>query len=290
MDLRRHAAVLWRFRVIVACGVLLGIASAVTATFKISTDGLTWRQQEQYASDSTLFVTQGGFPWGRATLPGSTPDEIAAAAAQARAQQGAGKAPVQLERFADPSRFSGLASIYSYLVRSRQVLSRIPQHPKQEQITAEPFMTAPGSAGETLPVIGLRAQADSPPAAQELNNATIKALTDYIKEQQDANDVAANQRVEITVLNTAGPAFVAVGRSMTGAIVALLLCSILAIAIAYMLENLFPRRGRGEDDAATPPFDRFREPYVEDERRLEFAEQDGRQPVAVGSQRGHGGE
>jgi hypothetical protein len=246
MDLRRHVAVLWRFRLVVACGVLLGVVLAVTATFKVTTGGLEWRQTQKFSSDSTLFVTQGGFPWGRATLPEST-DALASAAQQARDAQSSNKIPPQTQLFADPGRFSGLASIYSYLVRSRQVIGLIPQHPKQDQITAEPFMTNPGSSGEALPVIGLRTQADTPQEAVTLNNATVKALVGYIKRQQDVNNVPDKQRVEIAVLNEAGPAFVSVGRSMTGAIVALLLCSILAVAVSYVLENLFPRWDQSDE-------------------------------------------
>src|SRR3954470_12717503 len=68
MNLRRHLNVLRRFRVIVAGGVVLGIALGVLAIFKVSTGGLEWRSTQTFQSTSTLNVTQLGFPDGRVVL------------------------------------------------------------------------------------------------------------------------------------------------------------------------------------------------------------------------------
>ena len=43
MVLRRHAAVLWRFRTIILTGFFLGLTVAVLAVAKVSTSGIEWR-------------------------------------------------------------------------------------------------------------------------------------------------------------------------------------------------------------------------------------------------------
>ena len=129
MELSRHAQVLWRFRVIIVAGVLAGLVLAIGTLFSVSSSGLKWREQLEYKSSSTLFVTQPGFPWGRANLP--TASDGAPASATAPDQN-----------FAEPARFAGLASIYSFLVRGEEVRALIPGHPSDAQIAAEPFVSS----------------------------------------------------------------------------------------------------------------------------------------------------
>src|SRR3954452_7010113 len=72
MNLSRHAAVLWRFRIVTAVGVVLGILLAVLASYRVTFDGgltLTPRGVETWSATSNLLVTQPGYPEGRVTLP-----------------------------------------------------------------------------------------------------------------------------------------------------------------------------------------------------------------------------
>jgi hypothetical protein len=243
MELSRHAQVLWRFRVIIVAGVLAGLVLAIGTLFSVSSSGLHWRQGLEYKSSSTLFVTQPGFPWGRANLPTAGDGTPSSATA-----------PDQ--NFAEPARFAGLASIYSFLVRGEQVRALIPGHPGDGQIAAEPFVSATNGNGDTLPLIGLVTTGTTPLAAQKLNANSIRALTTYIARQQRASNTANAQRAVIQVLNPPSAGIVAKPRSMTGAIVVFLLCVIGAVALAYIIENLRPRRPveaalEGDGHAAT---------------------------------------
>ena len=65
MDFRLYARVLWRFRLLVACGFLLATVLAALSIVRISGDGLAYRQTELFASTARVGVTQSGFPWGR---------------------------------------------------------------------------------------------------------------------------------------------------------------------------------------------------------------------------------
>ena len=222
MELSRHAQVLWRFRVIIAAGVIAGLVLAIGTLFSVSPSGLKWRQGLEYKSASTLFVTQPGFPWGRANLPTNTDGAPASATA-----------PDQ--NFAEPARFAGLASIYSFLVRGEEVRALIPGHPSDSLIAAEPFVSSTGGNSDTLPLIGLVTFGKTPLAARQLNGQAITALTTYIARQQRASQTAAAQRAVIQVLNPPSAGVVAKPRSMTGAIVVFLLCVIGAVALAYII-------------------------------------------------------
>jgi hypothetical protein len=220
-------SVLRRWRVVVATGLLLGIALAVLASFRVTTSGPKWRQPVTYSSSSVLLVTQVGFPWGRAIV--SQPDATAKQKADAIAAAG--------PQFADPSRYVSLATIYSFMVRSQPVLSMIPGKPTADQVAAQPFQE-PGGNGSALPLIGMTVTAPSAAAAVQLNQDAIKALKTYIKQQQDATQTARNDRATIQVFNPPGAAVVAQGHKLTKSVLALLLCTFLAIALAYVLENL----------------------------------------------------
>src|SRR5215218_10423266 len=96
MNLARHAAVLWRYRVVTAACVLLGVVLAITASYKITTAGLASRGTATYSSESQLLVTQPGFPEGRVVLPTAPP-----------VTGETDEKPVDRSRleFADPNRF-----------------------------------------------------------------------------------------------------------------------------------------------------------------------------------------
>jgi hypothetical protein len=234
MDLRRHLEVLTRFKALIACGVLAGAVFAMLTTFRVSWDGrptVDWRKPAVWQSDSVLFVTQRGFPWGRANLP--TADSEAAGASQnPDLSQNAD------QNFADPSRFSGLASIYSYLVRSEPVRRLIPGRPSQAAIAAEPFLENNNGNGGALPLIGLSTKAADPVAAQRLNHNTIAALLTYLHTEQVNSQTPREARAEVQVINPPGAATLAKGHALTGAIVVLLLCLLASVALSYVLENL----------------------------------------------------
>jgi hypothetical protein len=234
MDLRRHLEVLTRFKALIACGVLAGAIFATLTTFRVSWDGrpaVEWRKPAVWQSDSVLFVTQRGFPWGRANLP--TDDGAGATGSQA---QNLEDNPDQ--NFADPSRFSGLASIYSYLVRSEPVRRLIPGSPPESAIAAEPFLENANGNGGALPLIGLSTKAPSAAAARQLNRDTIGALLRYLRTEQVNSQTPREQRAEVQVINPPGEPVLAEGHALTGAIVVLLLCLLASVALSYVLENL----------------------------------------------------
>ena len=82
VDFQLYARVLWRFRLLVVCGLLLATTLALLSVVRVSPDGLKYRQTELWSSTTRLIVTQQGFPWGR--LLAEDPSLSAEAAAQPR--------------------------------------------------------------------------------------------------------------------------------------------------------------------------------------------------------------
>src|SRR3954454_19316856 len=112
MDLPLYMRVLWRFKWLVIFGFLAAIALSVFAVARVDTSNgfkLSYRQSPEYSVQSTLFVTQQGFPWGYAA-PDQQPQS---AATQAKVLGG--------QQFADPSRFPSLAALYAYFAMSDPV-------------------------------------------------------------------------------------------------------------------------------------------------------------------------
>jgi hypothetical protein len=248
MNLRRHLNVLRRFRLIVIGGLLVAVALAVLSVFRVSTTGISWRSTETFQSESTLNVTQQGFPDGRVVLggptPGTTPDPNAKAG----------------EAFADPSRFANLAITYAYYSRSAAVRDLIKPRPSAAQITVAPVPAAMNSS-QTLPILTLTTTSTTAESATKLNADVVDALRGYIKREQDQSGIKSENRVRVDVLSPPSQATVLLGHSKTPAVVAFVLVMALALALAYCLDNLYPREPvepEGEEDRVpVPPVEDF---------------------------------
>lgn len=253
MDLRRHLDVIVRHRRLIAAGVLLGVALAAVALLRIGPSGVEWREREQWASVSVLHVTQQGFPEGRVL---ADIDDSARAPGRAPAAKETGPAREQPGFFADPGRFSGLALLYAYLLSGQEVEALMgPQRPGSEVI-ARRVTAGSGSRAESLPLLEIETRTLEAKGAVSLNHRAIDALRTFVERRQIENDVTAPDRVRLDVLQRPGEPKVAIGRSYTPAIVLFLLASMLAVAIAYLVENLRrpPAHTRDElEEALAPP-------------------------------------
>ncbi|MBN1529101.1 MAG: hypothetical protein JW895_08570 [Thermoleophilaceae bacterium] len=223
MDLAQHAAVLWRFRAVLAAGLALGVLLAVLAAFQVPS--FSPRGSETWTSESSLLITQAGGPEFR-TLAGA-PD-----AAAPSGDTG------DLE-FADPDRLSALASLYAQLATGDRVRRQLPEKPKPAQIEA---IALEGNASTQLPVVKLTTEAGSGPAARALNEHTVDALQNVVRDEQSRNAIPAGQRIRIDQINAPADPVKTAGRSHTASILAFLLCALGAVALAHLLAAL--RDGR----------------------------------------------
>jgi hypothetical protein len=247
VNLERHLGVLWRYRLLTVVGLLLGIALALMAAFKIGPNGIERRGSEQWSSTSQIFVTQQGFGWGRATLPiAKAPDATGNEAA------GSPVTPENLEgiKFADPGRFVNLALLYSVISASDEVRGKLPGPPAPEQIVAGP-LDPTGKGDNFLPIITLITTDATSEKAMALNRATVEGLSKWLVNEQDKNDIARKDRVVLNTLSRPSAAALVAGRSLTPSILALMLCLIATVALAHILEGVRLARRRRDEALAT---------------------------------------
>ena len=218
----------------------MGLTAAVALSFfsfakldlSSGSPNVKQRGKEQWASYSTIFVTQKGFPWGRVN---GDPNAVAPSQAQGG--------------FANPSRYIGLAAIFANLADSdqvRQVLRR--SGPLYGKIEAAP-LTALNDPTDVLPLISIVAMADSAARAQALVGREARALTQYVAEEQDQNQIRDQNRIELQIVKEPTKAKLIAGPSKTLPILVFLVVMAVTCAFAFVLENLNPRLKIAESSA-----------------------------------------
>ena len=226
MDIRFHLGILWRWKWVLAGGLVLATAAAFLSTFKPSSSGVEWRAEPTYQSFARVMVTQPGFPLGRATLPGADPTTQL-------------ELPKPKERFAPPERFTGLAEMYAYVASSAQIRDLITPKPLEDQISVVPAL---GSQGDALPLLEVTTTGKTPKASEKVSAAVISALRKYLTTNGRRSNVPTDQQVHLVVLNPPKAGELIAGRSPTMVVMVWLLGAVLTFALVYVLENLYPRK------------------------------------------------
>jgi hypothetical protein len=239
MDIRHHLRILARSRKLLIAGILIGAVASILTTFKVTPSGIEWRSAATFTSDSRLFLTQHGFPWGRAVLP--VPDPTV------ENSDGGAPGPKAIRNFADAARFGELAVIYSYIAQSDQVRDLIEPRAIADQVQVT-WVQNPATH-QPLPLLEVVTNANSAPRAKALNEAVIGALRRYLARNVRANQVPAGDRVTIDVLNPPKSGTILTGRSITGPVMLFLLSVVLTLIAVYVRENL---RITGAGPAAEP--------------------------------------
>jgi hypothetical protein len=274
MDIRHHSRILWRWRAVLVGGLLAGALLAVLVTFKVSPSGIEWRSSATFTSASRTFVTQPGFPVGRATLPGANPTDLVDPNDPAA------------RTFAPEERFSELAVVYSYLAKSDQVRKLMSPAPINEQMEV---VTVPNPVtGDPLPLLEITTTANSRSGAQALNRAVIHALGKYLSENVAANKVPKDERVQLEVLNPPKSGALAGGRSITLSVIVFLLALVATTVAVYVLENLYPSGVglRGDDDRESIDLDDLLHAVP----LTPYPEEPDPEPTAVPTEERHNGQ
>jgi hypothetical protein len=245
VDLRLYGSVLWRFRVLVALGAVLAVALATLSVFRIGADGVQYRQSELWSSTTRLGVTQRGFPEGRLFAGIATPEDVA-------------KLDIPV---ADPARLNTLAVQYAELATSDPV-RRLMLHdgPIGGKIIATPVVV--GENRVMLPYLDIMSISTTPERAVRLAQRSAKALATYIESRQRANNVPTSDRVVVEQIVRPKAPKIFQPRSKTMAIVVFLATMFATIGLAFLLENLRPRK---------PTAQRVTEPEIQDTPRRRTA-------------------
>jgi hypothetical protein len=243
MDLQLASRVLWRFKWLVIGGMILGVVLAVLSFVRVDVNGhpaISYRKHETWAATSRVLVAQPGFRLGNSLTGPATPADTTDAATQAAAE----------------ARLPSLATLYATFVTGdavNQILKR--SCPIKGKITAASIPGGPSNS-QVLPIVSITATGTSPTAAASLSNRAAAALATWVDSQQAANGVPRNSRILLRGLNRAGEdpnTLELIGpRSKTLPVVVFLAVAFAAIGLAFLLENLRPRRRAPSlrDDAA----------------------------------------
>jgi hypothetical protein len=228
MDLGRFISVVWRFRLLFAAGVLLACLVSITSLARISTSGIQYREQESWTSASVLFITQSGFPWGRAILDDMITIENENAP------------PTQLPKYGDPARYSNLAALYAELAKSDGVQAAVMKNSRPGEFVEPMVVSSPG-ASTALPLMTMKAFGPTPQSAMDTAQRASRAFRAFLDRQQASNGIPKSERIEVVVTQKATTPELFEKRSYVRPIFLFLLINMGFLALAFALENLRPR-------------------------------------------------
>jgi hypothetical protein len=238
MDLGLFVRVLWSHKVVLFMGLLLAFVLSALSYVRVDIHdptNLQYRQKQQWAAYTTVFVTQKGFPLG--SLDNQTGTRVTTKSQSANSTA------------VDPTRLISLAIIYSQLIPSDPVLDIMRQsHPINGTVEAAP-VTDPANTSDVLPLISIAGLSDTPADAEALARRATEAFQTYLIAKQAANNVAPDDRVVIWVVNRPGRLKLLADRSKTLPIVVFLTVALATVAICFIMENLRPRLRVVADDA-----------------------------------------
>jgi len=224
MDLALFARVMWRFKVLVGGGLLLAVVLAVLSTAKLSVvDGkptLTYRKPAVWQSQTSLLITQPGFPWGRiaaSTTPSSSPGSPAT--------------------YLDAGGLANLTTLYTRLATSDPVISQL-RLPRTESVSSQPVVD---ESDHILPIVGILGLAPTPREAARLSIRAADIFRKYVEDQEQAAGIPVNQRIVLRIVNRVSPPLLVLGHKKTVPILAFLIVLIATVGTAFVLENLRPR-------------------------------------------------
>jgi hypothetical protein len=225
MDLGLFFRVVWRFKAMVLLGLALAFALAFLSFVKVDFGNgftMTYRENEQWESLSTLFVTDPDFTLGSTADAGGPADAEAAAAAS--------------------QRMLALTALYMQLATSDAVLAFMAkQGPIDGLVQTFPITAGANGDGDPLPMMTFSAISTTPERAYRLGLRHIDAFLGYLKRDQDRRGVSRADRVRVEVVRQPQAPTLLVPRKKTRPIVIFLTVAIATFGLAFVLENLRPR-------------------------------------------------
>jgi hypothetical protein len=222
MDLALFFRVLWRFKAIVLIGLSLAFALAFLSYVKVdfSSGKMTYRENEQWESLSTLFVTDPKFSL---TSIEASPENADAAAAAS-------------------DRMLSLTALYMQLATSDPVLRLMARRaPIDGVVQTFPITSTGDGRGDPLPMITFSAMSATPQRAHRLARRHINAFLEYLRRDQIQRGVNAADRVKVEVVRQPQAPALLVPRKKTRPIIVFLTVAIAVFGLAFILENMRPR-------------------------------------------------
>jgi hypothetical protein len=260
VDLALHLRVIWRFKYLVAGGLLLAILLSVLAMARVDFGGgmprLAYRKPEIWSGTAKLLLTQQGLPYGRLTLPATNPGTTTPTTTTTTGSTSGSSSGESAPVYADPARLTSLAPFYAQLANSDAVQRHLPPGAVRASAvvdTSTPYATV-------LPIVQFTALGTSPKRANALAAAAAFLFRHYMVQQQNQAGISQNERVLLQTLNAPTAPVLLQGRKKTVPILAFATVLIATLGLAFVLENLrpqLPSAGEGSDDEDQPVDERL---------------------------------
>ena len=239
MDLNLYVRVLWRFKLIVALGLLLAFTLAFLSYATVRFDGVPptveYRQSEQWESLATVGVTSRSFDPGSVLTP-----ETRGILAPPDAAGGSGS-----QTNVDPADLTSFPRLNEITVQAMRLATSdavMDLMEKDGGPIAGVLQTFPVTSGDSLvPYITFSAIATSSEVAVSLNSRHVAAFTKFFREQQAAAGIPADERVVIASINAPRNAVLLEPRKKTRPIIIFLTVMTAVLGLCFVLENLRPR-------------------------------------------------
>jgi capsular polysaccharide biosynthesis protein len=218
MDLRMHAAVIWRWRSVVFAGLALAIVLTFFSVFKVSfAQGFSvkYRQGKTWQSAETLLLSQ----------------RCSVIQPNCSANQSS-----------EPS-----APLFAQIANSGLVRAKVFPGGQATAATGDylAFAVTDSSTGnqQLLPFLEFDGTGSAPAKATQIARRATTQFLSYLNEAADRDGILPQNRVIVQIVSpaTADTAKVVKGRKLTVPILVLLATLIVTLGLAYLLENLFPR-------------------------------------------------
>jgi hypothetical protein len=237
LDLQLYFRVLWRFRLLVAAGLILAVMLALLSYVRVNFEGgaptFSYRESEEWQSEAALLVTEQGFPEGYRS-PG-----IEVVPSQRKEVTPEGEVRPLVPRFAEADRFSRLAVLYASFVAADPVRRLMA---KDGPVNGSAFGAIRAGREEgLLPIIDVTGISTTAQGALDVTARAEKALQDFIRIEQRENKVPPKQRVVLEQFQQTTPPELVQGRKVTRPVFLFVTVLIAVIGLAFVLENLRPR-------------------------------------------------
>ncbi len=235
MDLRTHLGVIWRWKFVVAFGLVVAVLLAFFSVARVDFAhgfSASYRDGETWQASETLLVNQRGLLTNAA--PGAE---------------------------SNPGWLTSLTSLYAQIANSAAIKTRVFRGGITNKSTGNyTVWQVFDQNNQPLSVLTFEGTGNSPRQAAANSKRASLDFRSYVDSQATGQ---VSQRVLISVLSPATPrtATLARGHKFTTPILVFLAVLLAALGLAYVLENLIPRKAAAEAPRAeTGSRPRRREP------------------------------
>jgi capsular polysaccharide biosynthesis protein len=220
MDLKRTLDVVWKHRVIVLIGIVIGGALAFLSLFAVDVGrnaadmSIARRSHTTYKATTSLLIDTPGF--------------------------GAGRADVAMDKPAV------MAPTFAYMAMGDEVLARV-----KKELGGDIKATVTAGEVPRSPVLQIVVEGDDAGYVAKVADTVAAALVEYVTDQQEANEVPVSERLRISVLGAPPPETV-MSRDAEIAGLFLVIPVLVAVGIAFAVENISASESVGPTVSTSP--------------------------------------